>query len=264
MILAMAILAILSLVIAGILTQVNTAWISTYSANQRQETGRELLDFLARDISKAMLPLPATNTANLQFLINGPTVSTTYGNCDNIFFQAPVATSGSSGEVAEVGYFVQWQPAAGTQGPTAQLCRFLVNPSTPGNYLIYTNPMDWINDGLVATVAPGTAPNSLGLIAENVLGLWIGAFDKNGSTVLDSSRRFDSRVTGNLPAVVDISILVLDRVTANHLGAGAGVASVQSTVRASTSAAACLAALPKLLQSGADCFTTRVQLYNSR
>jgi len=277
MLLAIAVFAILVVMITGILGQLDRMWVQTEAQNQRDRSGRALLNFMARDIKKAMMPLNISNTTNLDFVINPSSLSSTYGYRDNIFFQAPIATDSlatSVGEIAEVGYFVQWQPQSGSQVPTAQLCRFFVNPSDTVNYQIYLNPTSWITTAYLANVAPGASASSgnppapyKGLLAENVIGLWINPYDKNGNAVFTASRTYDSRTTSNLPAVVDISILVLDPATAKRLGANSSMlTTVKGDVQTTTitNADQCLTTLPAVLQPGASCFTTRVQLSNSQ
>ena len=269
MLAAIAVFGILVVILSAILGQLNRLWALTEGENQRQHGGRDMLNYLARDIQKAMLPLDPTSNASLQFVIN-PTLTgspTDYSYRDNIFFQAPVATDSSYGEVAEVGYFVQWNSGV------AQLCRFFVNPtySASSNFKIYTNPAAWLTSGtgnMVATVAPATkASNYQGLLAENVIGLWINAYDNTGTSLYASTRTFDSRTAANLPAMIDISILVLDPSTAKRLSGNAAlVATVQGTVTSTSynDAAQCLPQLPSVLLPGASCFATRVQLVNSR
>ncbi|MEI9997965.1 MAG: prepilin-type N-terminal cleavage/methylation domain-containing protein [Verrucomicrobiota bacterium] len=168
MLVALAVVSILVLLITSVLTQLNRMWAQSQSQTQRQQSGRALLNFLARDIAKAMLPLSLTSQASLQFVINPPALSGSgYNNRDNIFFQAPVAVDERAGELAEVGYFVQWQ----TGPASAQLCRFFVNPTDAANYLIYTSPTAWLTSDVVKNVAPGTSASSYqGLLAENVIG----------------------------------------------------------------------------------------------
>jgi hypothetical protein len=292
MLVAIAVFSIMVLLITGILGQLNSMWVQTEAQNQRDRSGRALLNFMARDIKKAMLPLPSSNTNSLDFVINptglgSASGSGAYNYFDNIFFQASVATVTTVGEVAEVGYFVQWQPASGSQGPTAQLCRFFVNPTDTTDFLIYTNPTTaWLTAANLTDVASGTSANNYaGLLAENVIGLWINPYDKYGSPFFTSSARtYDSRnppnttttpnppITPNLPAVVDISILILDPATAKRMAAAPSsatysVSAVKTLIQSSTTitnADQCLTSLPAALQPGASCFTTRVQLSNSQ
>jgi len=284
MLVSLAVFTILVLLVTGVLGQLNRMWVQTEAQNQRERSGRGLLNFLARDIRKAMLPFPASSSTSLDFVINPTAIgspASAYNYHDSIFFQAPIATDSiatSVGEVAEVGYFVQWQPASGSQVQTAQLCRFFVNPTDTTDFLIYANPAAWLSTANLTDVASGGSPNYAGLLAENVIGLWINPYDKNGNPYFTStSRIYDSRNppnppdtagTPNLPAMVDISILVLDPATAKRLGSGgaASVSAVQTLVQSAsiTNADQCLSSLPAVLQPGASCFTTRVQLSNSQ
>ena len=276
---SVAILIIVLVAVAAILSEISKIWTQRQAQIQRQQNGRVLLDFIARDIEKAMLPLSLSATNSLQFVINSPMLSGSYGDRDNIFFQAPIAADQSAGEVAEVGYFVQY-PANGAP----QLCRFFVGPTTTAsnnvtttdtNYQIYSAPDAWISPTLVGNAVPAVAATTgtnyasyKGLLAEDVAGLWISAFDGNGNFIGNPSTRnsYDSRSTANLPAMVEISLLVLDANTARRLESGGASSSsaLAGTVLSSTSAAQCMTELPAVLQQGASCFTTEVWLRNTQ
>ncbi len=263
MLVAVAIFSLLALVICGVLGQFNNAWTKSSGQNERQQNGRALLNFLAQNIEQAMMPLNGA-TNSLQFVIDSANLPAAYGNRDSIFFQAPVATDGSAGEVAEVGYFVQWQP-----NNTAQLCRFLVNPTDTANYQIYTNTSSWLSQGIVQEIAGGAAPGYAGLLGENVIGLWINAYVRsvtNGVTDFNVVNQYDSRTNNStLPVMVDISILALDSVTAKRLSS-ASVTGIQAVVRNATNAAEGLANLSQVsraVQAGASSFSTRVPLINA-
>jgi len=263
-------------VVAGILSQISKIWTQRQGQIQREQNGRVLLDFLARDIEKAMLPLSLSATNSLEFVINSPVLGGSYANHDSIFFQAPIAADQSSGEVAEVGFFVQY-PATGAP----QLCRFFVGPTTTSgdnvvttdtNYQIYSAPTAWLSPTIIGNAVPAVAAsttgtnysNFKGLLAEDVAGLWINAFDQNQKSL---GAAYDSRLTANLPAMVQISLLVLDANTARRLGTG-GVPSASSLassyVLTSSNAAQCMTSLPTILQQGANCFTTEVWLRNAQ
>lgn len=280
MLVALAVFAILVLLVAGILGQVNQMWALSESQAQRQENSRALLNYLARDISKAMAPLNPTSQSSLDFVIDPPSLPTSYAYHDNIFFQAPVATDASAGELAEVGYFVQWRP-----DNTAQLCRFFVNPSDTSNYQVYNtsgvgSPPLWLINGsmnYIANVASGAAPNYPGLLAENVIGLWITPYSASGSFLQTDvgtygAGTYDSRspiasANRKLPAVIDLSILVLDPPAAKRVSMGVVPASaVQALVQSSAyaNAAQCMTNLPVILRPGATCYSTRVNILTSQ
>ena len=95
------------------------------------------------------------------------------------------------------------------------------------NFLIHTEPGNWINNELIEAIAPGIAMQDGavrydGLFAENVAAIWFRCLDSQGKAF---NRGFDSRVgqedsyqdpdTGKkkwrrLPASVQVSFALLD------------------------------------------------------
>ena len=121
-------------------------------------------------------------------------------------------------------------------------------------------------------MASGTSPSYPGLLAENVIGLWITPRSSGGGTLWTgvgtyTAFAYDSRANHQLPAVVDLSILVLDPATAKRVSTGVvPVATVQSLVQSSSyaNAAQCMTNLPALLRPGANCYSTRVNILSSQ
>jgi len=118
-------------------------------------------------------------------VINPPTLVTgSYTLPQAVFWQAPVAVSGTTGDLSVVGYFVQWV------GTTPKLCRLLINPSSSA-YTVYSGSSGttWsssITDALLSgsNGAPATQMAGYqGQVAENVLGLWVQALDQNMSPI---------------------------------------------------------------------------------
>ncbi len=261
MLVATAVFILLMAIVAGVLAQISRIWTERQGQNLRQQSGRILLDFLARDIEQAMLPLDGS-VNSLQFVVNPSNLGTAFSNRDNIFFQAPIAGDKSQGEVAEVGYFVQWN------GSTAQLCRFFINPSSP-DYKIYSSPANWLTSNIITSAAPATpAEKYKGLLAENVVGLWINAYRRDGSLLLESGQGYDTRDnsnSGTLPPSIEISLLVIDPVTSKRMSGDASLLSmVKAAVSTSTSASQCLAKLPDAVRTGANSFAARIQPKNAR
>jgi len=179
---SIVILTLLVFVLSQILTMTANTWMSGEAVKERMQNERAIGDFIANELRMALLPVGRKNTSSLQFVVNpsGVTASS-YNNYDSVFWQAPIATDATYGDVAEVGYFIQWDTST-AQNPKAILSRFFVNPpsSSAGstNYLIYTQPTAWINNTLIQSVAPANSANSYqGLFAENVVGLWIQCLD---------------------------------------------------------------------------------------
>ena len=190
---AMTVLALLSTVLFGLLNSVNQVWARAQAHIIPNRNGRVVLDLIARDLRPAALPADRSNVTNsLQFLINPPQVDISYCNPQAFFWQAPIATDTTYGNMAEVGYFVRWDTTTRPGYSFAQLCRFFVNPQPPANasdYLIYppsgglTSPA-WVTGTLLDHLAPATAAsNYKGWVADNVLALWTRALDVNGQAI---------------------------------------------------------------------------------
>lgn len=200
-----SVLAMLVLMYVGFFDSASRAWLAGAGNAERRRNARALTDYIGSELKGAMLPVQTvagTSTGNLQFVINPSSgqVPASYCNADCIFWQAPLATESTYGDIAEVGYFVKWDETD-AQNPRPMLCRFFVNPSTKdstgavssnGNFLIYdSSPTKWLSSGLIDTVAPATKAKSyLGLFGENVIGLWIRSYGLDGQEL---PRSFDSR-----------------------------------------------------------------------
>ena len=155
---AISVLMILVLLFSGVFSQVSGAWTNGEGNFERRRSVRALADFIGTELQGALLPVEGIATSgrgNLQFIVNPPSaqVPAEYRNADAIFWQAPLATETSQGEIAEIGYFVKWDNSS-PQGERPVLCRFFVNPSIASgsattvnpDFLIYdTNPKAWLS-----------------------------------------------------------------------------------------------------------------------
>jgi type II secretory pathway component PulJ len=238
---ATAILSILSLVLLEMLSSLTTAWQAGQAHNERRTIAQAVLDRMSRDFSQVPLPSARTQTNALQLIINPSGVSAPYENPEAIFCQSPVATdsmSVSKGNLAVVGYFVEWiNGTAGSPG-TPSLLRVLINPSS-SDYSLYNGSGTWISDALLQSYASGTSANNYaGLLAENVLGLWVQALDPQGKAINQgvssaniAGESFDSRfpysyvnsanytatnMATALPSSLQVAIVVVDSRTAKQ------------------------------------------------
>lgn len=243
----------MSVLLSGISEQVTQIWTRGESQNQHRVRARVALQLIGREMKQALVPLDATNMKGFQFVINSPTVSAGYP--DSVFWQAAVAKDKSSGDIAEVGYFIRW-----TAGE-ADLCRFYV-PSGNSSYLIYNLPAAWVTDALLEQVAPATQASSYqGLFLQNVVGFWVIAYAANGTAYVGT---YDSRTNGNLlPAYVDVSLALLDDNSSARMKNSATLAAaVQKAGQSAANAGAFLALLdvPSLtaISRGASAATFRV------
>ncbi len=292
---SIAILSILTVVLLSMLGSLMTVWQGGQAHNERRTAAQAILERMSRDLSEAAFPASRYATNSLQMVINPTGVSATYQYPHAIFCQSPVATDGgTNGNLAEVGYFVQWIAGSGGPAGTPCLSRVLINPSS-SDYQVYSSPNTWISDTLLSTYAPSkfisvTANNNYGgLMAENVLGLWVQALDPAGNpiqqTSLPAGERFDSRyiytftnapmfgpslavLETNLspgPASLQIIVAVMDSRTARQLTAIPGN---YATTYPATSGSLWkdvqnfYTNLPTVIQKGTEIQTTTVTLAN--
>lgn len=266
----MAVLALLVVMLSTVFGQISAAWIRSEGATETRRSARALVDFIGAELRGAVLPIESptdvSRGGNLQFLHNllptapGGTrrpIPDAYRNADALFWQAPLATETSFGELAEIGYFVKWEAPDPLNKPDdvrPLLCRFFVNPSTlksgvaapNSDFLIYDrDPKAWLTEELLKRLAPATkigpdgkASAYLGLFAENVLGFWARCYKLDGRPFDEkpADRHFDSRTGYNhyfvdprtgkkddlasprhLPAKVEISIAQIDSRTAERM-----------------------------------------------
>ena len=278
MLVALAILSIIVVVLLSVITSLMSTWQLGQARNERRTAGRDALERMARDLRLASLPLGKSNTTNLEFVINPAGVSSTYELPQAVFWQAPVASDGgTNGNLAIVGYFVQWINGA------PSLTRALINPSAVSSYTIYSKPTTWMTDTLIQTNAPATASSGYaGLMAQNVLGLWVQALDPEGNPIPQTAgfpgENFDSRLpysyissvysgvaTTNLapvlPASVQIAIVIIDSRTANRL-TGVNPKEKPSAITGNfwSDIQNFYTNLPSVIQKGAEIQTTTVEI----
>jgi hypothetical protein len=222
---SVSILSLLVVMLTSIFNVAMQSWTSSEGGSDRRRGGRSMTDFIGSELRGALLPVTQSapvgsdgvRIANLQLIINPPQLSDEYRTGDNIFWQAPLATEKTYGDVAEIGYFIKWIQNGAKTTPT--LCRFFVNPSmtdSTGNQVLenplfqiygtrngggppnYTDVDGWLSDNILDAAAPADkASGYRGLFLENVLGLWVRAYGVDGRELprAYSSRVFDDQVS---------------------------------------------------------------------
>lgn len=299
---AMAVLSILVLLLASITTQISETWIRGEGHIQKRRNSRAILDYISSDLRSACVPpvMPASSTqSTIQFVLNPPTgLPSTILNPSALFWTAPVATTTTYGNLAEIGYFVRYGTDSNGQ-PTFQLCRFFVNPTTGNDYQIY-NSSDryaWIGQTLLDQYTDAQSPSYHGLFAENVIVFCARCLDPvgnnitltaqytltDGSTITsqsynagnyDSMKGYRYTTTSGttvdvpppaLPASVEISVVILDSKTAKllTLSDAQSIIQLSSTVKQSSDIPTFLNSLPEKIRNSARSFTTKVDLANT-
>jgi len=280
MLVALAILSLLVLLVATMLSGVMSTWQQAEARDERRSVARRSLDLMAQDIRLAALPSNHADTNSLQFMIDPPATALSGYLLPHAFFeQAPVATdlaaSTTQGDLAVVGYFVRWV------GTEACLCRLLINPSST-DYAVYSSPTNWVTPALLDKYAPASSSDSYaGLVGANVLGLWAQALDDNGNPILTTSAgsttsytagAYDSRLgysvatngvtevygPSALPAAVRLGIVVIDSHTAKQLTQP--VAPAAATTNFFGDIQQFVSSLPPPIQQGTEVYTQVVPL----
>lgn len=211
---ATAVFSLLVLVLASISNQALSVWSRNEQKSDLREAARTAMNLIGSELRQAALPVYRADTNGLQLVVNPPGVSGAFNNHDSIFWQAPVATSRSKGDLAIVGYFIR------KDGNASKLCRLFVNPDDP-DYAVYTAPEAWVNDALLDAKAPADETSNLqGVFLENVPGMWITTYS---DAVTAYPAAYDSRVIQKFPARIEISLALLDKVGAQRVASGQAV-----------------------------------------
>lgn len=239
----MAILLVLVGILATIFASVSRTSQLGFSNSERLQNILAITDFIRREMKSALLPVNRPDTNNLQFVVNPSTISAEFKNPHAVFWQAPIAPDQALGDVAAIGYFVRWN-TDNPSNPRPVLSRFLVanSTNTPNNFLIYSQPSAWLSDQILNDVAPASKARAYeGLVAENVVALFVDCLDASGDiirtnaaggnfggTVFDSRRGYLARSATNasiietniacsLPATVRIGFVVMDNRSAARI-----------------------------------------------
>src|SRR5262245_51806336 len=125
MLVSMTILAVIVALLGSMASSVSRVWQSGNAQSDRRRNARPIVDLISADLSGALLPVDPKaepSKPNLQFTLNPTNVSEEYRHPDALFWQAPVATDQTRGDLAQVGYFVRWDMETTPNNPRARLC----------------------------------------------------------------------------------------------------------------------------------------------
>jgi len=272
MLVATAIFSIMMLLLMSLVSRSSAIWQQTDGDRQKRESARILLEMIGRDLEGAVIPPPGSLNSNLDFQLN-PTVSGgNYLNPASSFWQTVIAGTGTTnGDIEDVGYFVNWAVIDGRAH--GALCRLSIPASDPNS--VFSNPMQptrtW-SQSLLNEYAPGLNVTSLGspnaykgLLAENVLGLWITLYNATNGVIGNAATPYDSRATTQRPAYADVTVVVLDPSVAERLSSVALITNCYAGP-AQTNADTFITNLPEAggYRAGAQAFTTRFQIQGGR
>jgi prepilin-type N-terminal cleavage/methylation domain-containing protein len=187
---SIGVLSILVVLLLGILNQLSSTFTEIRAQIYRHQNGQAILGLIASDLRVAMLPQNRTDKNSLELLVDPLSLLNASPNNylfpHAIFWQAPIASNTTNGNIAEVGYFIQWDATTNPNNPKPILCRFFVNPSD-SNYLIYSTTQNWLTPAIIGAVAPATTSPYQGWFADNVIGLWVRCLDANGVPITQTA-----------------------------------------------------------------------------
>ncbi len=256
---AIAVLAFLVLILVSLVGQSTRLLTRGRAQTETLQTLRAVSHMMSRDLQGAVLPVSPTNQLSLQFAQNPPGVSSAYRNPDSVFWQSSIATETSHSEIAIVGYFVMWD-RSNASNPKGKLCRYYVPPTDLQSYQIYTQPSAWISDTLIGANAPGLqAANYKGMLAENIIGLWISfeASDASGNP-LTLPTPFDSRVAQRLPNAAVVSIAFVSPTAAKRITDTTPITALYASGPNNF-----ISNLPQAIREDARLYTTRIMFKRS-
>jgi hypothetical protein len=254
-------------------------WQLGIAHNERRSSALSAFSRMARDLRFAALPGNPAST-NLQLIINPPNLGSDYKLPQAAFWQAPVAGDRSRGNMALVGYFVQWVNE--TNGSPANLVPKLCRLVADSDYQMQ-KPSDFATDALVASNASATKESDYaGQLAENVLGLWMqpldqpkkpissdsnsqpfpnGEFDSSKGYAVSFTNAVTTRFATALPASLEVALVAVDARTAKRLTGAekpmARTADMWADVNAFYNS------LPQPIKQGARIYSTVIDLHGA-
>jgi type II secretory pathway pseudopilin PulG len=276
---ATAVFVGLALILISIAGSLSSFWQMGISHNERRSSVLAAFSRMSRDLRFAAAPINPAST-NFQLVINPSNLSTNYKLPQAAFWQAPVASDRARGDMALVGYFVQW--VAESNGSVPKLCRLLIDSTN----FQFVKPSDWVNDALIASNAPANKVSGYeGQLAENILGIWMQPLDQarrpitvdatNGAYAngeFDSTKGYRTVLTNGtntlpytfapaLPASVEVTVIATDARTAKRLTGnerpGARTANMTNDVNTFYTN------LPQGIRQGARIYSTVIDLQSA-
>lgn len=187
---ATAVAIVLIVMVVSVVGRVSGIWQDMFARTSSQQSARTALEFMTRELQGVRMPVyrvRATDPANpnelgLQFLLSPSTIDSTFRNPHCIFFQAPIGTEGTSGDIAIVGYFVYWD-VSDPNHPKPQLRRLVLGEDSP-DFKVYSDPLKWLNDDLIKNLAIPASDSPLrGWFVDGVIAIFVRAFDTEGKVI---------------------------------------------------------------------------------
>lgn len=231
---ATAVFMMMVVLLVSVVSQINSAWQQTDGQKSRRESARTLLDLISRDLQTALGPVDTANASKLKFDKSPGGFAEKHK--DSLFWNCSSPRLRSNSDIITVGYFVR-QTDNGSD-----LCRLQASGVVDN---VWTQ---------ASLLAPGTAPNFQGLVAEGVLAMFVTLYDENGTVLADPGASYSS---SKLPHSIDVALVIADpRTVKRMLSAG----SLPDLPDADTF----MNSVPEQYRAGVQMYRTRVDLPSAR
>ena len=209
-------------------------WQLGIAHNERRSSALSAFSRMARDLRFAALPGNPAST-NLQLIINPPNLGSDYKLPQAAFWQAPVAGDRSRGNMALVGYFVQWvdetngspaiwfpSSAGWWRIPTTRCKSLRISSRTPSwpatrrRRRSRTTPGNWRKRAwsLDAAADQQQKPISRDSKSEPFAN---GEFDSSKGYAVSFTNAVTTRFATALPASLEVALVAVDARTAKRL-----------------------------------------------
>ncbi len=211
MLVATVVFILLVMLLLNLVSHTTQVWQRTDGQKNRQQAGRHALEMISRDLESAIFPLSTNSTSTLHFQLN-PGVPD-FENPSAAFWQAASSVETNGSDINDVGYFVAWTTNNGH--PVAELRRYqLAATNSESSFQIGSNA---ISTSKLNAHAPGSddATTHQGLVAPNIIGLWITLFEGSNTIVPP----YDSRTTTSRPTSAEVAVAVMDPRSTGRLSA---------------------------------------------
>lgn len=234
MLVATAVFMMMVVLLVSVVSQINSAWQQADGQKNRRESGRTLLDLIARDLQTALAPVDEKNASGLEF--NKSPGGFPDLHRDALFWNCSSPRVRSNSDIVTVGYFVR------QSSTSSDLCRLQASGVVDDVW------------AQASMLAPATAPNYQGLVAEGVLSMFVTLYGKTGNVLANPGASYSS---STLPHSVDVALIIAEPRTLKRMLA-AGTIPSQSTVETFMNA------IPETFRAGVQLYRTRIDLPSAR
>ena len=246
----LAVLSVLLTILLMIVSGTSKVVQDGQAAASSRQRARIALEQMTSDWDRAVFSRGGAVQKPLRMVRNPDWLSPDVLNRDAIFW----VVSEPSGGLAGIGYFLKWVNGR------YYLFRYQVEFDSAAIDAQRTDPASWLTqDRLNALYSATTVTGLQGVLAEDVIGLWVHLLDKNAVPMVGSEggAMYDLR-DDEAPELVEIELVLLDQATAQRITSESEIRSLQGA----SNAEAMVTSLPDKLKGGSRIVRMRAWIGN--